>query len=138
MSVSCFRFFWIAILCYGSTVSIPFLFLSVRGSSWDVRIWRLWTSDSDVSRRYQRWKAQLSVTRLFKPREPLNIESNVRHHWQLHFLHFFLENVTLHENALSFLTDFLIAKSNLLCLRQWLTYISKLIILIFSGLLISL
>ena len=35
-------------ICYGSTVIINMLFIAVRGSTLDVRIWRLWTSDSDI------------------------------------------------------------------------------------------
>ena len=46
-------------LCYGSTAIIDILILSVRGPSFDVRIWRLKTSNSDGWRRYPRWNGNV-------------------------------------------------------------------------------
>ena len=46
-------------LCYEYTAIINMLVLSVRGPSLCVRIWRLQTSDSDVLRRFPRWKRSI-------------------------------------------------------------------------------
>ena len=52
--LSTFRFIWIPMLWVYDL--IIFVILSVRGSPLDVRIWRLQTLNSDVLRRFPRWK----------------------------------------------------------------------------------
>ena len=42
--------------CYESTVNLNISILSAQGSTLVVRIWRVWTSDSDVYRRSPHWK----------------------------------------------------------------------------------
>ena len=56
--VSPFWFIWITMLwVYDNT----FLIISARGSTLDVRIWRLLTSDSDVKSRSPHWKGYHAV-----------------------------------------------------------------------------